>query len=71
MPRYVSLKFGEVNGRQGPSEDDKLLWTYHAKGLPVQIIAETAEWRRIIDLNLMACLYTCKAAVPPMRAQGG
>jgi NADP-dependent 3-hydroxy acid dehydrogenase YdfG len=33
--------------------------------------ADTAEWRRIIDLNLMACLYTCKAAVPPMRAQGG
>lgn len=49
VPRYVSLKFGEVNGRQGPSEDDKLLWTYHAKGLPVQIIAETAEWRRICD----------------------
>ncbi|MDB5441435.1 MAG: hypothetical protein JWM33_3862 [Caulobacteraceae bacterium] len=49
VPRYVSLKFGEVNARQGPSEDDKLLWTYRARGLPVQIIAETAEWRRICD----------------------
>ncbi|CAN7347840.1 SDR family NAD(P)-dependent oxidoreductase [Phenylobacterium sp. LjRoot225] len=33
--------------------------------------ADTAEWRRVIDINLMATLYTCKAAIGPMRAQGG
>lgn len=33
--------------------------------------ANTAEWRRVIDVNLMATLYTCKAAIGPMRAQGG
>jgi NADP-dependent 3-hydroxy acid dehydrogenase YdfG len=32
--------------------------------------ADTAEWRRVIDINLMATLYTCKAAIPPMKAQG-
>src|ERR1700741_234453 len=32
--------------------------------------ADTAEWRRVIDINLMATLYTCKAAIGPMRAQG-
>jgi NADP-dependent 3-hydroxy acid dehydrogenase YdfG len=33
--------------------------------------APTSEWRRNVDVNLMATLYTCKAAIPPMRAQGG
>jgi len=33
--------------------------------------ANTAEWRRVIDINLLAILYTCKAAIPPMKAQGG
>jgi len=33
--------------------------------------ADTAEWRRVININLLATLYTCKAAIGPMRAQGG
>lgn len=32
---------------------------------------DTAIWRRLIDLNLLATLYTCKAAIGPMKAQGG
>jgi NADP-dependent 3-hydroxy acid dehydrogenase YdfG len=31
---------------------------------------DTGEWRRLIDVNLLATLYTCKAAVAPMKAQG-
>jgi SH3-like domain-containing protein len=49
VPRYVSLKFDPVNARAGPSDDHRLLWVYHARGLPVQVIAETVEWRRICD----------------------
>lgn len=49
VPRYVSLKFGSVNARSGPSDDHRLLWVFHAKGLPVQVIAETEDWRRICD----------------------
>jgi SH3-like domain-containing protein len=49
VPRYVSLKFGEVNARAGPGDDHRLLWIYRVKGLPVQVVAETAEWRRICD----------------------
>ena len=49
VPRYVSLKYAEVNARNGPDEDHQLLWVYHAKGLPVQVVAETREWRRICD----------------------
>lgn len=49
VPRYVVLKFGEVNARAGPGDDHRLMWVYKAKGLPVQVIAETREWRRICD----------------------
>lgn len=33
--------------------------------------ADTAEWRRVIAVNLLATLYTCKAAIPVMKALGG
>jgi SH3-like domain-containing protein len=49
VPRYVSLKFDEVYARAGPGEDHRLLWVYHVKGLPVQVVAENSEWRRICD----------------------
>jgi SH3-like domain-containing protein len=49
VPRYAALKFGEVNARAGPGDDYRLLWIYRARGLPLQIIAETADWRRVCD----------------------
>jgi SH3-like domain-containing protein len=49
VPRYVSLKFDKVNARSGPGDDHRLLWVYHVKGLPVQVVAESNEWRRICD----------------------
>jgi NADP-dependent 3-hydroxy acid dehydrogenase YdfG len=33
--------------------------------------ADTAQWRRLMDVNLFGSLYTCSAAIAPMRAQGG
>ena len=49
VPRYVTLKFGKVNARSGPGDDHRLLWVYRTRGLPVQVVAETAEWRRVCD----------------------
>lgn len=49
VPRYVSLKFDRVNARAGPGDDHKLLWVYRVKNLPVQVVAETPEWRRVCD----------------------
>ena len=49
LPRYVTLKRGEVFGRKGPGTDYAPVFTYHARGLPVQIIDETTDWRRICD----------------------
>jgi NADP-dependent 3-hydroxy acid dehydrogenase YdfG len=33
--------------------------------------AVTEQYRRVMDVNLMASLYTSRAAIGPMRAQGG
>src|SRR5262245_53170398 len=33
--------------------------------------AKLDEWRRVLDVNLLATLYTCTAAIGPMREQGG
>jgi SH3-like domain-containing protein len=49
VPRYVSLKFDKVNARSGPGDDHRLLWVYRVRGLPMQVVAETSEWRRVCD----------------------
>jgi SH3-like domain-containing protein len=49
VPRYVSLKFDKVNARSGPGDDNRLLFVYRVRGLPLQVVAETSEWRRVCD----------------------
>jgi SH3-like domain-containing protein len=49
VPRFVSLKFEKVNARAGPGDDHRLLWVYKVRGLPLQVVAETSEWRRVCD----------------------
>ena len=49
VPRWISLKSSHVRARQGPGLDYPILWEYRAAGLPVQVIAETTEWRKICD----------------------
>jgi len=49
VPRFVSLRFSEAAGRAGPSEDHPIAWMYQRAGLPVQVIAETPDWRRVRD----------------------
>ncbi len=49
VPRYVTLKFDKVNARAGPGDDHRLLWVYRVRSLPVQVVAETSEWRRVCD----------------------
>jgi SH3-like domain-containing protein len=51
VPRYLSLKRGEVMARKGPGTDYPALWIYRAQGLPVQVVAETQDWRRICDAD--------------------
>ncbi|GBF58280.1 hypothetical protein PbB2_01953 [Candidatus Phycosocius bacilliformis] len=49
VPRFVSLKFSNINGRAGPDKAYPVRWVYKRKGLPVRVVAETEEWRRIQD----------------------
>ncbi len=51
MPRFVSLKSDQVNVRVGPGPDYPISWTYVRFGLPVEIIAEYDNWRRVRDAN--------------------
>lgn len=49
LPRFVSLKSDRVNLRAGPAQDHEVTWMYTRAGLPVEIIAEFENWRRIRD----------------------
>ena len=49
VPRFVTLKASRVNARQGPSKEYPIEWQYRLRGLPVEVIAETEEWRQIRD----------------------
>jgi SH3-like domain-containing protein len=49
VPRYASLRHDTVNGRAGPSLDYPVRWTYERLGLPVVIVRESQDWRKIRD----------------------
>ena len=49
LPRYASLKTDRVNLREGPSKDHATKWVYQRAGLPVEITAEFATWRKVRD----------------------
>jgi SH3-like domain-containing protein len=48
-PRFVSLKPDRVNVRGGPTRDHDVAWVYTRAGLPVEVTAESENWRRIRD----------------------
>lgn len=49
VPRFVTLKFEDVRGRSGPSLNHAVRWDYARAGLPMKVVAETADWRRVRD----------------------
>ena len=51
VPRYVSLKFDEVNVRVGPGKRYPIRYVYKRAHLPVKIIEEFAHWRKIADFE--------------------
>jgi SH3-like domain-containing protein len=51
LPRFVSLKSSEVNVRRGAGKEHDVVWTYQRSGLPVEIIAEWDNWRRVRDAD--------------------
>jgi SH3-like domain-containing protein len=49
IPRFASLRSGEVNVRTGPGTRYPVEWVFVKRGLPVEITAEFGAWRRIRD----------------------
>ena len=49
LPRFVSLKVHEANVRRGPSLSHRIDWIFVRRDMPLQIVAEYGNWRRVID----------------------
>lgn len=49
LPRFVSLKSEEVNMRTGPGIRYPIKWVYLRQGLPVEVIDEFEQWRKVRD----------------------
>ncbi len=49
VPRFVSLRHAAVHGRVGPSLDSPVAWEYARQGLPVLVVKESGDWRRVRD----------------------
>ena len=51
LPRFVSLKSARVNSRIGPGVNYSVDWLYIKAGLPMEIIQEFDNWRRVRDAD--------------------
>ena len=51
VPRYVSLRSGEVNVRAGPGSRYPIEWVFKRRSLPVEVVAEFDTWRKIRDFE--------------------
>ena len=49
IPRFVSIKSKPANVRVGPGVDYPIKWKFVRQHLPVEVVAEFGNWRRIRD----------------------
>lgn len=49
LPRFVSLKTDEANARRGPGTNQRIDWVFQRRDMPLQIVAEYENWRRVAD----------------------
>jgi SH3-like domain-containing protein len=49
VPRYVSLRSAQVNLRVGPGRHYPIEWVFVRSSIPVEIISEFDNWRKIRD----------------------
>ena len=47
LPRFASLRADEANVRAGPGTRYPIEWVFKRKGMPVEIVAEFENWRKI------------------------
>jgi SH3-like domain-containing protein len=51
LPRYVSMRAEKANARRGPSLDQRVDWEFVHRGMPLEIVAEYGQWRRVRDAD--------------------
>jgi len=51
LPRYVTIVSGEANLRSGPGLVYEKKWLYVRRNIPVKVIGEYEEWRKIQDYD--------------------
>ncbi len=49
IPRFMSLRFDDVNLRVGPGTRYPIDWVYHRRDLPLEVIRELDDWRLVQD----------------------
>lgn len=49
LPRFVSIKADKVNMRVGPGIDYEIAWRYMRSDVPMEIIQEYDNWRKVRD----------------------
>ena len=49
LPRFVSVRAEELNLRTGPGVQHPVEWVYKRADLPLEIIAEFRNWRKVRD----------------------
>ena len=45
---WASLKYDKTYLRTGPSKDNKVIWVYKRKGLPLKILRKKNEWNEVL-----------------------
>jgi SH3-like domain-containing protein len=51
VPRYAALKSNQVNMRTGPGKRYPIEWVVVRENMPVQIVAEYENWRKVKDFE--------------------
>jgi len=49
IPRFVSLKADEAYVRRVPGTDHRVDWVFTRRDMPLQVVGEFANWRRVVD----------------------
>ncbi|MEC7490111.1 MAG: SH3 domain-containing protein [Pseudomonadota bacterium] len=49
LPRYASLRADKVNMRTGPGRRYPVDWIFVHAGLPIEIVSEFENWRKVRD----------------------
>ena len=67
LPRYLSLRSDEINVRRGPGLDYRKDWVFRRAGLPVRVVDEYGDWRRIVDSDGAGGTVLVTAAMTTLR----